>query len=222
MADRIVIWRFDNVTRGLTRAEAEFLRDCLFAQRRADWSRLGVMLRKALNGPEGGPPIEFSVFDVPALRSVLHGVRVGGSSGLAALQDDVGAERHPDEAARGPRALPDGGEQEPGHILHVAGRTEQGSERLSDRIVVWRFEGVTQWLNRPDAETLRDLLLAQPNLAWLALGQRLREALRDAEAEAPVELTLSDAPVLQAVLDAAPLGDSPGLALLQRAAHVAW
>jgi hypothetical protein len=211
---RVVIWRFGDVTHELTRAEAEFLRDCLFAQRRPDWFRLGVMLRKALNGPEADLPLELSVFDVPALRAVLDGVRTGGSSGLVALQDDVGAKPHPDEASRALRERPDERAQEPGDGRGAGESGEQGSDA---QLVVWRFGGATEGLNRPEAEILRDWLLAEPNLAWLALGGRLREALRDAE-QAPVELTRSDVSVLQAVLHAAPLGDNPGLALLRRAA----
>jgi hypothetical protein len=217
LADRIVIWRFKDVTYGLTRVEAEFLRDRLFADRRADWSRLGVMLRWALNGPESELPIEFSVFDVPALRAVLDGVPIGGSFGLRALQRDVGAAPHPDEPL--PRSA--GVNQAHGHGSHEAG-AEQGSDGSSDPIVVWRFDGVRQGLNRPEAEILRDRLLAEPNLAWIALGGRLRDALGDADGRAPAELTLSDVPVVRAALDAAPLGDNPGLALLKQAADLAW
>jgi hypothetical protein len=96
VADRIVIWRFREVTYGLTRKETEFLRDCLVAHSKADWLRLGVWLRRALNAPETALPVEFSPFDVPALRGVLDGVMVG-SSGLAALQHDVGARPHPED-----------------------------------------------------------------------------------------------------------------------------
>src|SRR3954452_5268651 len=188
LADRIVRWRFGDVTHGLTRVEAEFLRDCLFAQQREDWFRLGVMLRKALNGPEADLPLELSVFDVPALRAVLARVRIGGSSGLAALQHDVGAEPHPDEASRALPARRDG-ELDPGHILHSGAGDERESEAVSVPMVIWSFDGVEQRLNRREAEILRDLLLAEPNLAWLALGGRLREALSGAEAGAPVELT---------------------------------
>jgi hypothetical protein len=81
---------------------------------------------------------------------------------------------------------------------------------------VWNFDGEERGLNRREAELLRDLLLVAPNLAWIALGGRVRDALADAEA--PVELTLSDVHVVRGVLDAAPLGDCPGLADLKRAA----
>jgi hypothetical protein len=221
LADRIVVWRFKDVTYGLTRVEAEFLRDRLFADRRVDWARLGVMLRKALNGSESDLPIEFSVFDGPALRAVLDGVLIGRSSGLAALQRDVGATPHPDEAPPEPVAQSGRVEQALSCESHEAG-AEHAGDVSTDPVVVWRFDGVTQGLNRAEAEVLRDRLLAEPNLAWLALGGRLRDALSGADGRAPAELTLADVPVLRAALDAASLGDDSGLALLKRSADLVW
>jgi hypothetical protein len=216
LADWIVIWRFKEVAYGLSRAEAEFLRDSLFAQPRDDWARLGVLLRRALNAPETELPVEFSAFDVPALRAVLDGVLIR-SSGLAALQHDVGAKPHPDGASAASTAWRGGAKRSGDEAF--AGEAAGVS---SEPIVVWDFGGPTQGLNRHEAELLRDWLLAEPNLAWIALGRRVREALDGAEGQAPVELTLSDVHVVRAVLDAAPPVDDPGLASLKRAAALAW
>ena len=209
MADRVVIWRFAEVTHELSRAESEFLRDRLFAERRDDCTRLGVLLRKALNGPDADLPLELSVFDGPALRAALEGVRVGARFGLTALQRDVRANPHADEAPRDVTPQSDGEQSD-------------GEQESDEPVVVWRFDGLPEGLNRREAKILRDWLLAEPNLAWLALGKRVEEALGDADAAAPVELTLSDVHVLQGVLEAAPLNDQPGLTLLQRAARSVW
>jgi hypothetical protein len=89
MSDTVLIYGFDGITQGLSRAEVEILRDWLFTERRLAWAEFGGKVRKAL---EAGMPLELTLNDVPVLRAVLDNSEVGDFEGLAALSLAVGAE----------------------------------------------------------------------------------------------------------------------------------